>query len=373
MAYGSINADVIGTSVQGYSLGAGNSSLLKNKIINGAMVIDQRNAGASVSLVTAGGTGYPTDRWYAENSTSGTATVQQVSDAPSGFAFSTKWTVTGVASSLTSTDSAFFQQRIEGFNSADLMYGTATALTTTVSFWVKSSVTGTFGGAFANSAYNRAYSFTYTISSANTWEQKSITVIGDTTGTWIGATNGIGLRVSLALAAGSARGSTAGSWGAFTGLGATGGTNLMATNGATWQYTGVQLEVGSSATGFEYRQYGQELALCQRYLPAINSTNSGQNYLSAYCQSANTFYVTVPFKVSTRVAPTGVTAVGTASSFAVAFNGSGQGCTTAPTFISGGTESAATQWVVTSASVGMPGIAYQNATGLQLLFTGCEL
>ena len=314
MAYGTVNADTLVTSTSGGILGAGNASIMKNRIINGAMVIDQRNAGASVSLITGGGNGYPTDRWYSENSTSGTATVQQVTDAPSGFSFSAKWTVTGVASSLISTDSAFFQQKIEGFNTADLMYGTATALTTTVSFWVKSSVTGTFGGAFANSAYNRAYSFTYTINSANTWEQKSITVVGDTSGTWVGATNGIGLKVAFALAAGSARGSTAGSWGAFVGIGATGGTNLMATNGATFYITGVQLEVGSSATGFEYVNYQTSLANCQRYYeksfnqstaPANNlGSNTGECLAAVNTTVGNGYTGAFAFRVSKRTSPT---------------------------------------------------------------------
>jgi hypothetical protein len=237
----------------------------RNRVINGDMRIDQRNAGASVSLISAGGNGYPADRWYAENFTDGTATVQQVADAPTGFSNSVRFTVAGTDTSLASDQSAFVQQRIEGFNSSDLMFGTANASTVTVSFWVKSSVTGTFGGALANSAYNRGYPFTYTISAANTWEQKSVTITGDTTGTWIGATNGVGLRLSFALAAGSARISTAGAWASYTGIGATGGTNLMATNGATWQITGVQLEVGSTSTPFERRPYGTELLLCQRY------------------------------------------------------------------------------------------------------------
>ncbi len=237
----------------------------KNRLINGDMNIDQRNNGAAVNLITAGGVGYCVDRWFAENTTSGTATIQRLADAPTGFSNSIRWTVTGTASTLASSDSAFFQQQIEGFNSADLSFGTANAQTVSVSFWVKSSVTGTFGGALANNAYNRAYSFSYTINSANTWEYKTITIPGDTTGTWVGATNGIGLRLSFAMAAGSARGSTAGSWGAFVGIGVSGQTNLMATNAATWQVTGVQLEKGTTATNFDVLPYGTELALCQRY------------------------------------------------------------------------------------------------------------
>jgi hypothetical protein len=252
----------------------------KNRLINGEMDIDQRNAGASVTLGVGGGNGYPADRWYVENFTDGTATVQQVADAPAGFSNSIRYTVTATDTSLASDQSVFIQQRVEGFNSADLSFGTASAKSVTLSFWVKSSVTGTFGGALANSAYNRGYPFTYTISSANTWEQKSVTIPGDTTGTWVGATNGVGLRLTFALAAGSARVSTAGAWAAYVGIGATGGTNLMATNSATWQVTGCQLELGSQATSFDFRDYGTEFMRCQRYFrllrdPVANGVITG--------------------------------------------------------------------------------------------------
>jgi hypothetical protein len=237
----------------------------KNRIINGAMVIDQRNAGASFSLPSGGGNTFSADRWYVENNTDGTATIQQVTDAPTGFSNSIKYTVTATDASLASDQAAFMQQRIEGFNFADLLYGTASALTVTVSFWVKSSVTGTFGVTLANSAYNRGYPASFTVNAANTWEQKTATIAGDTTGTWIGSTNGIGVRVSFGMAAGSARVATSGAWSAATILGVSSQVNLMATNGATFQVSGVQLEKGSTATSFDYRPYGTELNLCMRY------------------------------------------------------------------------------------------------------------
>jgi hypothetical protein len=235
--------------------------VLKNRIINGDMRIDQRNAGASVAI----GNAYSADRWRVENSTSGTATVQQVSDAPTGFSSSIKYTVTSVDSSLSSTDCAFIQQTIEGFNFSDMLYGTANAKTVTLSFWVKSSVTGTFGATLANNAYNRGYPASFTVNTANTWEQKTATITGDTTGTWIGDTNGIGVRVSFGMAAGSDRASASGAWAAAVVLGVNSQVNLMATNGATFQVTGVQLEQNTSATPFERRLYNQELANCQRY------------------------------------------------------------------------------------------------------------
>jgi hypothetical protein len=349
------------------------SSVHRNRIINGDFRIDQRNAGASVTPAS-GVTTYTVDRFGIFVNQSSKLTAQQNAGSvtpPVGF-INYLGITSSSAYSVASGDVFTLVQSIEGLNVADFGWGTANASTVTLSFWVRSSLTGTFGGYITNSAQNRSYPYTYTISAANTWEQKSITVVGDTTGTWL-RTNGIGVQVGFSLGVGSTYSGTASTWSGSTLYAPTGATSVVGTNGATFYITGVQLERGTQATSFEYRQYQQELALCQRYLPAFNSSNFQQNYFSGYCQSANTFLMTVPFKVSTRVPPTGLTAVGTASNFAVAFNGSGQNCTSAPTFVNSGTESGLTQWVVTSASIGMPGIAYQNATGLQLLFTGCEL
>ncbi len=232
----------------------------KNRIINGAMVIDQRNAGASVTPSTST---YTLDRWNAVNSIASKYTVQQVADAPAGFINSLKVT-SSAATSLGASDYYYLQQNIEGLNVSDFAFGTANAVTSTLSFWVKSSLTGTFGGVLSNSAANRSYPFTYTISSANTWEQKNVTIAGDTTGTWL-TTNGIGLRVDFGLGVGSTFSGTAGSWAGTTYVSATGATSVVGTNGATFYITGVQLEKGSTATNFDYRPYGTELALCQRY------------------------------------------------------------------------------------------------------------
>lgn len=292
MPYGTVNADVIQSSVANTSLGAGNASIMKNRIINGAMVIDQRNAGASVSLSSGGA--YAVDRWNTYEDTDATVSIQQVADAPAGFVNSLKVTVTTADSSVGATQFCLTRQFIEGYNVADLNWGTADAKTITLSFWAKSSLTGTFGGVLHNSAHNRSYPFTYTISSANTWEQKSITVAGDTSGTWL-TTNGVGMGVEFGLGVGSTYSGTAGSWAAATYFSATGATNVVSTLNATWQITGVQLEVGSSATGFEYRQYGQELALCQRY---YQKTTSNWNVNTAAT------YVTGWHQVTMRTTPT---------------------------------------------------------------------
>ena len=234
-----------------------------NRIINGAMVIDQRNAGASVTPTDQS---YTLDRWSQFLSQTSKLTIQQNAGSvtpPAGFTNYLGITSTS-AYSITSSDFFNLYQYIEGFNVADLGWGTANAKTVTLSFWVRSSLTGTFGGSLMNSTPNRSYPFTYTISTANTWEQKSITVAGDTSGTWL-TTNGIGLRVLFGLGMGSNLTGPAGAWAGAAYYGANGATSVVGTNGATFYITGVQLEVGSTATSFDYRPYGTELNLCQRY------------------------------------------------------------------------------------------------------------
>jgi hypothetical protein len=244
------------------------SSFLRNRIINGDMRIDQRNAGASVTVNTGNQT-FSVDRWWAQGTaSSGVFTIQRSTVAPAGFSNSLLVTVTTADSSLAANDLYDIAQFIEGFNVSDLGFGTASAQTITLSFWVRSSVTGTYGGALGNNAGNRGYPFTYSISAANTWEYKTVTIAGDTSGTWT-TDNTIGLRAYFGLGVGSTFSGTAGSWSSSFPLSATGATNLMATNGATFYLTGVQLEVGTVATPFERRQFGQELALCQRYYQVL--------------------------------------------------------------------------------------------------------
>jgi hypothetical protein len=267
----------------------------KNRIINGAMVIDQRNAGASVTPSNAQ---YTLDRWVAGLSQASKFSVQQNAGsvtAPVGF--TNYLGVTSLSSySVSSSDFFIISQFIEGYNCADLAWGTANAKTVTLSFWVRSSLTGTFGGSLHNSAWNRSYPFSYSISSANTWTQISITVAGDITGTW-DTTNGTGIAVVFGLGNGSTYSGTAGAWAGATYGNATGATSVVGTNGATWYVTGVQLEVGTQATTFDYRSYGTELALCQRYYQTINGGIS-----VAYDSSSVS--ISVPYKVTMRAAPT---------------------------------------------------------------------
>jgi hypothetical protein len=240
------------------------------------MVIDQRNAGASVS-VSGTTSGYCVDRFQYFASGGGAYTLQQSTVVPSGFKNSLLVTVTTADSSIASGDYYWIQQQIEGFNTADLNFGTASASAITVSFWVRSSLTGTFSGGIENQGTggNRGYAFNFTINAANTFEYKTVTIAGDTAGTWL-TDNSTGLSLTVNLGSGSSRLATAGSWVGARAVGATGSVNLISTNGATFYITGVQLEVGTQATSFEYRQYQQELALCQRYYAmSLGNGNAG--------------------------------------------------------------------------------------------------
>jgi hypothetical protein len=273
----------------------GVSQGFKNRIINGAMTIDQRNDGSAVTADES----YPVDRFQFRETTDGSASVQRSTTAPAGFANSLLFTVTSADSSLGTNQYAGIRQAIEGFNVADLNWGTANAKTFTLSFWVRSSVTGTYGGVLRNSAATRNYPFSYTINSADTWEQKSITVAGDTTGTWL-TTNGTGIELWLTVALASNIAGTAGSWSSSVVLGVTGQTNIMATNGATWYITGVQLEVGSTATSFDTRSYGTELQLCQRYYQAF----FGPVLAGIGNSTTNANGTVVPLFVPLRASPT---------------------------------------------------------------------
>jgi hypothetical protein len=285
---------------------------MRNRIINGAMVIDQRNAGASVTPTNGQ---FLTDRFGAGLTQASKFTAQQSTTAPTGFINSQSITSSS-AYSITSTDKFWIYQPIEGLNIADLAWGTASASTVTLSFWVRSSLTGTFGGSLQNNAQNRSYPFSYTINSANTFEQKTITIAGDTSGTWL-TTNGTGIYLNIGLGVGSTFSGTAGAWAGANYFSATGATSVVGTNGATFYITGVQLEKGSTATSFDYRPYTTELQLAQRYYWRIGGSQFGGAYMPMVLFtgiSTTSLSATIQLPVKGRTPPSSIILGGSAPS-----------------------------------------------------------
>ena len=258
------------------------------------MVLNQRGFSGNAVDNT-----YTLDRFVPYISQSAKFTIAQSSTAATGFSNSLLATSLSAYSVLTG-DYFVFSQQIEGYNVADLAFGTASAATVTLSFWVRSSLTGTFGGSLKNlgTSATRSYPFTYTINAANTFEQKTITIAGDTSGTWA-TTNGTGMCVNFGLGVGTTFSGTAGAWAGANYLSATGATSVVGTNGATFYITGVQLEAGSTASPFEYRSYGTELALCQRYFQK-------ESYVvwSGNATNGSIYYTSFEFPVQMRAAPT---------------------------------------------------------------------
>jgi len=278
---------------------------MKNRIINGGMVIDQRNAGASITPTAAA---YDVDRWFIAMSDASKFSIQQNAGAitpPVGFTNYLGATSLS-AFSITSTSYFHISQGIEGLNCTDLGWGTANAQTVNLSFWVRSSLTGTFGGSLFNSAANYSYPFSYSIPVANTWTQISITITGPTSGTWL-TTNACGIYVNFGIGNGTTVSGTAGAWASGLYRSATGAVSVVGTSGATFYITGVQLEKGSVATSFDYRPYSTELALCQRYYykaVTINTVNSSLMSSGVAYTTTNTAQHYCAFPVSMRAAPT---------------------------------------------------------------------
>ena len=299
----------------GGTAGTGGAIAFKNRIINGAMTFDQRWSGASVTPTSGS---YTLDRWNFVLSQTSKLTCQQLSASPpTGFTYYQGITSSS-AYSITSGDYFQVNQIIEGYNIADLGWGTANAKTVTLSFWVQSSLTGTFGGSLRNYGVTRSYPFTYTISSANTWTQISVTIAGDTNGTWL-TTNGWGIQVIFGLGIGSTYSGTAGSWASANYASATGAVSVVGTSGATFYVTGVQLEVGTAATNFDFRSYGTELALCQRYYNklVLGDTATGSSVgIQAFVYNSSLAIAYFTYPVAMRTAPSLVT-TGSASNYQI--------------------------------------------------------
>jgi hypothetical protein len=286
------------------TISTANTYGFKNRLINGNMEISQRDGTASV---TPTGDTYGLDRYLMSSTASSKYSYQQNAGSvtpPAGFAYYLGITSLSAYTPLSSTDFFGMQQRIEGLNFYDLDWGTANAKTVTLSFWVRSSLTGTFGGALRSGDFGICYVYSYTINAANTWEQKTITIAGPTSGTFF-KTNALGLSVVWAWGCGSTYlTSTLNTWQSGTFLAPTGQTNVVGTNGATFYITGLQLEVGSQATSFDFRSIGQELALCQRYFVSFGGETVYQRFGIGINQSGTNGYPIVNLPVVMRTLPT---------------------------------------------------------------------
>jgi hypothetical protein len=353
---------------------------MRNRIINGAMVIDQRNAGASITASTSAA--YSVDRWQTYSSPSSKFTVQQTPSATEtgyatrvGAGFTNYLACTSSSAyTVTSGDLFFVQQTIEGFNTSDLAFGTANAKTITISFWAYSSLTGTFGASLQNGANNRSYPFSYTISSANTWTQISVTIAGDTGGTWVGASNAGSMIIVFSLGMGSTKSGTANAWVAGDYRSVTGATSVVGTSGATLYITGVQLEAGTTASPFEYRQYTNEFTLCQRYYYKISVQGGASSTPFALCYTRSSSGVRpfVTFPTPMRVRPTSVETSGTASDYTVYYAGDATAtCTSVPDFDVSSNLTAILGAVVSGTPFPSGGITYlrSNSTSAYLGFS----
>jgi hypothetical protein len=339
------------------------------------MQIDQRNNGASVTVADSTAV-YTLDRWRFYENTDAVIAVQQVSDAPAGFSNSMRTTVSTADASLSAAQIGIVSYRIEGTNFVDMAWGTASAQPITISFWAKTSVTGKFSGSLYNmnqGSVARTYVFDYTISAANTWEYKTITIPGLTVGTWTTGT-GATLEIIWGLGTGSDyKTATVGQW--FTGFASqsTGSVDLVNTLNATWQITGVQLERGQTATSFDVLPYGTELALCQRYYYRIGNMSAGSPFASGYVQSAtqgNAYHI---FPVSMRATPSTLDTSGTASDYQYRFQTTGVACSTIPGLSEASPNTAFVFFTVASGlTVGNGGVARAATTNAFLGF-GAEL
>jgi len=274
-----------------------------NLVVNGAMEISQRGSsftgfGAAVN--------YGLDRFGFYHSSDGAFTVsQETSIVPTDFTHALKVLITTADASIAAGQRLILFTKLEGNRVSHLNWGTSDAKAVTLSFWVRSSVTGTHGGAFGNGSDNRNYPFTYTISTADTWERKTITVAGDQTGTWA-TDNTNGLQIVWGLGVGSTYSGSAGAWAAGDKNSATGATtSVLGTTNATWYLTGVQLETGSNASDFHHRSYADTIRECLRYYYRIERNNAwGEFMLLRAYSTTNGTCGAVQLPVPMRASPT---------------------------------------------------------------------
>ena len=253
-------------NIDGYFPAPINALAYNNIIINGGMDVDQVNVGALVSGIN----GYAVDGYQVLKTGTMVLASQQVADAPAGLTNSLKVTVTTSEASLAAGDYAIILANIEGYRTARLSFGNASAQSVSVGFWAKAHRTGTYTATLQNSAANRSNPINFTVNLADTWEYKTLTFIGDQAGTWVGATNGIGLRLYICMGAGTTFQGTNASWNATNVFATSSTVNGVAATSDTFQVTGVSLLPGTQAqpsarSSLIIRPFADELLLCQRY------------------------------------------------------------------------------------------------------------
>lgn len=337
-------------SVENYMRAQGSGSVfagMRNRIINGNMTINQRGWSANIATDAT----YTLDRWLARTAASNKFAVQPTTTTSLPGFVNILGVTSQAATSVSAGDFYCLQHVIEGYNMADLNWGTANAKPITISFWVYSSLTGTFGGALTNYNNNNSYAFSYTIVAANTWEQKTITITGPTSGTFNNTNSGC-INLTFSFGMGSTYSTTGGSWVSGNYLSTTGATNLVGTAGATWYITGVQFEAGSTPTPFEYRHYGTELALCQRYYFRFVPGASSSLVTGGYNSSSTAFQGFLSFPVSMRTSPTALEQTGTATNYGVVNQSGLTVCSSVPTFQDGNTQLARVAFTVSSGLTG---------------------
>jgi len=336
----------------------------KNRIINGAMVIDQRNAGAAITPSAV--SQYTVDRFNCVGTQASKLTYQQVVDAPAGFVNSVKLTVASAATPSAS-DQFRFNQPIEGFSIADFGWGTANAQAATISFRAKASIAGTYSVALWNGANGRSYVTTVSLTTA--WASYSFTAPGDTTGTW-NTGNGVGIELIFDTGGGSNWvAPSLNAWQAGNYFKASGSVSLVSNAAATLNITGVQLEKGSTATAFDYRPYGTEFMLCQRYLPVVSASGADQGLGNGSQYSVATASWCYNFQVQPRIPPTGI--IASAQNALKFYANSGSAASTTITF---NTATIAGCWILAQAA-GTSGAALTVSSNgvMSIQFTGCEL
>ena len=346
----------------------------RNRIINGAMTIAQR--GTSTSLVTGSSSGFAADRFQGFNVGTGACSIIQATNVPSstyGFINSLQIDVTTADTSIAAGELYMVRQTIEGLNITDLAWGTANAKTITLSFWVSSSKTGTHFVAFKNQAQDRCYAASYTISVADTWEQKTITVAGDTSGTWL-TTNSGGIQVTWALAVGSTyQTATANVWAAGDGYATSAQVNVMDSTANNFYITGVQLERGSTASSFEYRSYGAELALCQRYYVHYGAaTNAVSYFATGFGYTTGASISVFQFPVPMRTGPS-LSTSGTASHYRWLNGGTFLTCSAVPSLDQTNPFTSDVIFTQSSTTVGFGGMIGANSSTAAYLGFSAEL